>query len=37
MKATIEEVLQMHERGFEFVISDGQLKGVVKVAKREKF
>lgn len=30
MKATIEEILMMYEKGFEFIIADGKLKGVTK-------
>lgn len=31
MKATIEEVLWLHEKkGYEMVINDGMLKGVIK-------
>lgn len=30
MKATIEEILKMSEKGFEFIVNDGQLVGVRK-------
>lgn len=30
MKATVGEVLMMYEKGFEFIINDGKLKGVTK-------
>ena len=30
MKATIEEVLMMYGKGYEMVINDGMLKGVIK-------
>lgn len=34
MEATIDDVLKMHEMGFEFVIENGQLKRIFKRGRR---
>lgn len=36
MKATVEEILKMYEKGFEFIISDGKVKAVINNGGRKK-